>query len=102
MKNKLDSIKDQTNNKEGKCKEIFYYIKLKIKETENMKQNWETVNICRRDPGISTTFGPETMGWGTVGDREGKKRENFSELKKNTSLQDKDTYWDNWIHMRKK
>lgn len=39
MKNKLDSIKDQTNNKEGKCKEIFYYIKLKTKETENMKQN---------------------------------------------------------------
>lgn len=39
MKNKLDSTKNQTNNKEGKRNEIFYYLKQKNKETENMKQN---------------------------------------------------------------
>ena len=39
MKNKPDSTKNQTNNKEGKCNEIFYYVKQKNREIENMKQN---------------------------------------------------------------
>ena len=67
-----------------------------------MKQNWGTVDIWGEDPGISTSLGPETGLREQSAGREGKKkRENFSEFKKNESW-DKDTYWNNQINIRGK
>lgn len=74
MKNKLDSTKNQTNNKDGKCNEIFYYVKQKNKDTEDMKQNGEPVDIWGEDPGISTSLGPETGLREQSAGREGKKK----------------------------